>query len=108
VVKPTRKSGLQGETFERARGLYRIRMRANLPHALRERRPSRRGQRRPGKTGGPAPAGASGPSDVAVERVREAGGPVDHASYSCQCGYVFLAPVSTTVSCPHCETGQVW
>ena len=43
---------------------------------------------------------------LAVDRVREAGGPLDHASYSCECGYVFLAPVSTTVACPHCGTGR--
>ncbi len=46
--------------------------------------------------------------DQAVARGREAGGPVDHASYSCQCGYLFVAPVSTTVMCPHCGTGQAW
>jgi hypothetical protein len=48
------------------------------------------------------------PSDLAVRRVRDAGGPVDQASYSCGCGCVFLAPVSTTVSCPHCHAGQAW
>jgi hypothetical protein len=46
--------------------------------------------------------------DHAVARAREAGGPVDHASYSCECGYLFVAPVSTTVLCPHCGTGQAW
>jgi hypothetical protein len=46
--------------------------------------------------------------DPAVLRVREAGGPVDHAAYSCECGYFFSAAVSTTVSCPHCGTGQAW
>lgn len=46
--------------------------------------------------------------DPAVQRVREAGGPIDHACYVCQCGYVFAAPVSTTVSCPHCSTDQAW
>jgi len=46
--------------------------------------------------------------DPAVARVREAGGPVDHASYSCECGYLFSASVSTTVTCPHCGTGQAW
>jgi hypothetical protein len=51
---------------------------------------------------------ASGACDPAVARVREAGGPVDHASYSCQCGCVFDAPVSTTVCCPHCGVGQAW
>jgi DNA-directed RNA polymerase subunit RPC12/RpoP len=40
--------------------------------------------------------------------VREAGGPVDRASYACQCGYLFSAPVSTTVACPHCGVDQAW
>ncbi len=56
------------------------------------------------QTGAPSP----GSSDPAVLRARNAGGPVDKASYTCQCGYVFLAPVSTTVTCPHCEAGQAW
>ncbi len=46
--------------------------------------------------------------DIAVERVRAAGGPLDEASYSCQCGYLFAAPVTTTVACPHCGTSQAW
>ena len=48
------------------------------------------------------------PRDIAVERVRAAGGPLDQASYACQCGYLFAAPVSTTVACPHCGTHQAW
>ncbi len=47
-------------------------------------------------------------SDPAVQRVREAGGPIDRASYTCMCGCVFLAPVSTTVQCPHCSAAQAW
>jgi hypothetical protein len=46
--------------------------------------------------------------DIALRRVRESGGPIDHASYACQCGYVFEADVSTTVECPHCSTSQAW
>ncbi len=46
--------------------------------------------------------------DIAVERVRSAGGPLDEASYTCQCGYLFAAPVTTTVACPHCGTDQAW
>jgi predicted Zn-ribbon and HTH transcriptional regulator len=30
------------------------------------------------------------------------------ASYVCGCGYVFSAPVSTTVTCPHCRADQAW
>jgi hypothetical protein len=51
---------------------------------------------------------SSSPSDPAARRVREAGGPIDWASYTCMCGYVFLAPVSTTVQCPHCSAAQAW
>jgi hypothetical protein len=43
-----------------------------------------------------------------VLRVREAGGPVDHACYTCECGYLFVASVSTTVCCPHCGARQAW
>ncbi|HYM54980.1 MAG TPA: hypothetical protein VES97_06435 [Solirubrobacteraceae bacterium] len=46
--------------------------------------------------------------DPAVQRVREAGGPVDLACYACACGYLFVAPVSTSVRCPHCGAGQAW
>jgi len=93
-------------------------LRERLPHPLRERIPRRLRERRHSRRGrgGPAVANehavasspASGPTDLAVERVRDAGGPVDRASYSCECGYVFLAPVSTTVTCPHCEARQAW
>jgi hypothetical protein len=46
--------------------------------------------------------------DTAVARVREAGGPIDNASYTCACGFVFAASVSTTVACPHCGAAQAW
>ena len=55
-----------------------------------------------------APPVADGEVDPAVQRVREAGGPVDRACYSCHCGFVFEAKVSTTVRCPHCGAGQAW
>jgi hypothetical protein len=32
----------------------------------------------------------------------------DPAMYSCQCGFVFEAPVSTSVHCPHCGDTQAW
>jgi hypothetical protein len=79
-----------------------------ISHSLRERRnPRRRGNRRGART---ARAATPTPraSDLAVKRVREAGGPVDQASYNCECGYLFTAPVSTSVRCPHCHTGQAW
>lgn len=46
--------------------------------------------------------------DPAVARVRGAGGPIDNASYTCACGFVFAASVSTTVRCPHCGADQAW
>ncbi len=46
--------------------------------------------------------------DVDAQRVREAGGPLDQAQYTCSCGYVFDAAVSTTVACPHCGDSQAW
>ncbi len=47
--------------------------------------------------------------DLADERrARESGGPDDRAMYTCSCGYVFEAEVSTSVSCPHCGAGQAW
>jgi hypothetical protein len=48
------------------------------------------------------------PVDIAAQRVRDAGGPIDRASYSCECGLLFEAKVSTTVECPHCGAGQAW
>ncbi len=45
---------------------------------------------------------------VAQARERAAGGPEDRAAYRCSCGYVFEAPVSTTVGCPHCGCTQAW
>jgi hypothetical protein len=28
--------------------------------------------------------------------------------YSCECGFVFQATVSTSVGCPHCGGSQAW
>jgi hypothetical protein len=46
--------------------------------------------------------------DLAAQRVRAEGGPLDQATYTCQCGYVFAAAVTTTVACPHCGDQQAW
>lgn len=74
------------------------------------RRPDR-GLHRPRRSAAPAPA----PEVILVvtqhphqDRSRRSGGPMDNASYSCGCGYVFQAAVSTSVACPHCGTGQAW
>ena len=82
-------------------------MRPNLPHPLRD--PRQRHRRRERRHGSPAPAHHTrAAGDHASDRVREAGGPLDRAAYNCGCGYQFSAPVSTTVSCPHCGAGQAW
>jgi hypothetical protein len=81
-----------------------------LPHPADTERPRR--QRRRKRTAVPhtanlhlaAPAG----QDATVARVRLAGGPIDNASYTCSCGFVFAASVSTTVRCPHCGADQAW
>ena len=56
----------------------------------------------------PAPAPPPEPMHPAERRMRDAGGPDDRACYSCGCGFVFVAPVSTSVRCPQCDAGQVW
>jgi predicted RNA-binding Zn-ribbon protein involved in translation (DUF1610 family) len=43
-----------------------------------------------------------------MRRRREAGPPQDQALYSCECGLVFAAQVSTSVDCPHCGSVQAW
>jgi hypothetical protein len=94
-------------------------MRASLLHPLRAPGHSRRQRRAaplmPSESAGRArepmaqrPGAAASTGDPAVQRVREAGGPVDRASYACMCGYLFSASVSTSVMCPHCGTDQAW
>jgi hypothetical protein len=57
----------------------------------------------------PAPAPPEPDADLTDERrMRESGGPDDRAMYTCSCGYVFEADVTTSVTCPHCGTGQAW
>jgi hypothetical protein len=47
-------------------------------------------------------------STAVRRRRREAGGLQDEAVYSCGCGFVFHAAVSTSVGCPHCGSAQAW
>jgi hypothetical protein len=56
----------------------------------------------------PAPQPRPEPMHPAERRMRDAGGPDDRACYSCACGFVFIAPVSTSVHCPHCDAQQTW
>ncbi len=71
-------------------------------------------RRRQGLHRGPEPAVAR--PEVAAEREHRrpdracAGLPLtnDQAMYACGCGFVFQAPVSTSVGCPHCGGTQAW
>jgi hypothetical protein len=57
----------------------------------------------------PARAAVTPPAtNLARERNQRANVSEDTATYSCGCGYVFTAPVSTTVGCPHCGADQAW
>jgi hypothetical protein len=57
---------------------------------------------------GSPPAPSADDDLVDERRLRESGGPDDRAMYNCSCGYVFEADVTTSVTCPHCGTGQAW
>jgi hypothetical protein len=86
-------------------------VRPSLRHTRNEprQRRSQRTRRGAEPVAVPSPRSApAAPVDLDVERVRDAGGPMDQAAYSCACGYLFSAAVSTTVSCPHCGAGQAW
>jgi hypothetical protein len=69
---------------------------------------------RDGRSGRTAGRGSSTPAARTPEtapgtsRRREVGGMQDEAVYTCQCGFVFHAPVSTSVGCPHCGGSQAW
>ena len=87
--------------------MHRSVMRVRPSRPLISRRPDRSAHVTP------RPAAAPVAPPEAVEhphqrRARRSGGPVDHASYTCGCGYVFDAAVSTSVACPHCGAGQAW
>lgn len=70
-----------------------------------------RADRRPHVIGQPVEEAAPADPDpqlLAERRHRASVTPEDQATYSCACGFVFQAPVSTSVACPHCGTGQAW
>lgn len=56
----------------------------------------------------PTPKPPPEPMHRAERRMRAAGGPDDRACYACGCGFVFVAAVSTSVHCPHCDSAQAW
>lgn len=62
---------------------------------------------RGGHDGGHAGAGEAR-HDPVPGRDRRGGPPEDRAQYTCQCGYVFEALVTTSVGCPHCGSKQAW
>jgi hypothetical protein len=66
------------------------------PLTLSKRRPRRR------------PTASQTATAPARERNKRANLTQDAALYSCGCGYVFTAPVTTSVGCPHCGSAQAW
>jgi hypothetical protein len=86
-----------------------MRVRPLLPT---DRRPARAARRRHVLVAPPAAAPAA-PAPSASEHPDEQRHAAsvhceDIALYSCSCGFQFQAPVSTSVACPHCGTGQAW
>lgn len=81
-----------------------------LPHPADTERPRRhrRGKRTAGTSTTNLHLATPPAQDATVARVRLAGGPIDNACYTCSCGFVFAASVSTTVRCPHCGADQAW
>jgi len=61
--------------------------------------------RRRARRGGKRRAQAVNPGR---ERNQRANVSEDAALYSCSCGYVFKAAVTTSVGCPHCGSAQAW
>jgi hypothetical protein len=76
---------------------------------IREHRRIRlRGSRSGPRTSGPLTPEAPAQRPAQHVRERAAGGPEDVARYECACGFVFKAPVSASVGCPHCGSAQDW
>jgi hypothetical protein len=83
-------------------------MRVRPKPSILTRRPERRAHPIP-RVSAPVPPPPVVHEDHPHERrARESGGPIDRASYTCGCGMVFQAAVSTSVECPHCGAGQAW
>jgi hypothetical protein len=90
----------------------RVHLNRSTKPTLRSDRRRRRAASAPAGPAAPfapeADGAAAVPRRTPESRHREAGGPEDRSTYACRCGYVFEAPVSTSVSCPHCGAGQAW
>jgi hypothetical protein len=77
-----------------------------------------RGPRRPARAASAAPfrllrrgsePAAVAPREPRPQPERRADpAPEDRAIYTCACGLVFSAAVSTSVDCPHCGHAQAW
>jgi hypothetical protein len=89
--------------------LARTKLGASRIGRHREGRPGRAAGRGEAP-GSPNPTLSTPPRGAitAARRRREAGAPQDQAVYSCHCGFVFEAQVSTSVDCPHCGGTQAW
>ena len=72
-------------------------MQLTRPLTLPRRRPSRGSSSR-----------AQGTVSPGRERNKRANVSQDAATYSCSCGYIFKAAVTTSVGCPHCGSSQAW
>lgn len=85
-------------------------MRVRPKTSVLSRRPTRRAHVAPRRVAPPTPEPVAEAVVLSTEqrRARESGGPMDRAEYSCACGMVFQADVSTSVACPHCSTTQAW
>ncbi len=46
--------------------------------------------------------------EPAQDRDQRADVSQDSALYTCTCGFIFKAEVSTSVGCPHCGSDQAW
>jgi hypothetical protein len=75
-----------------------------LAHHLPFRRSKRPRPAAP-RNEGPAP---SDPPTSELTRAQRTPAPEDRALYTCSCGFVFTAGVTTSVSCPHCGEAQAW
>jgi hypothetical protein len=80
-------------------------MRSSLTHPITERR---RQERRASWHHDGEADNAARAAEAAARRGVGSADPADLASYSCECGLVFSAAVSTTVQCPHCGAQQAW
>jgi hypothetical protein len=105
----------KSETFGPQPSLSRMTMKTRFGKVSRSGTRAKPDDERPRSPKPPAERGAGAgegqplrTADPETQRIREAGGPIDRAFYSCGCGYVFVAEVSTTVKCPYCKAGQAW